>query len=122
MQKKNLQSRHFILPSQELYIITRMKSAHVMVCCPVRLIHLKKKKDKTYSCTSSMSLNKCVFNVDQFSTLKTQNHLKDHGGYKQLQGNKLHVFALKLKLGIQIAASRKQLQYHLNTDFFFFEL
>lgn len=37
----------------------------------------------------------------------------------QTISNKLHVFALKLKLGIQIAASRKQLEYHLNTEFFF---
>ena len=28
------------LPPKELYIITRMKPAHVMVCSPVRLVHL----------------------------------------------------------------------------------
>ena len=57
-------SLEYILPSQELYIIIRMKSAHVMVCRPVRLVHLYRKKDNSRSSTS------LSFNVDDESEIK----------------------------------------------------
>ena len=37
-----LLSNWVILPPKELYVITGMKPAHVMVCCPVWLVHLCK--------------------------------------------------------------------------------